>query len=389
MSHLFPTYTKKKIQLAQGKGATLYSKDGKSYLDFMAGIAVTNLGHAHPAVVQALHKQADLLWHASNLFYYDIQEEAAKLLANTSVCDYVFFCNSGTEANEAAIKLARKATEKTHIVTMKQSFHGRTLGSMAATGQADVHSGFGPMLESFSYANFNDVVSLEEAITPNTAAIMIEVVQGEGGVHVMSEAFASALTKVCTQQNILLIIDEIQTGMGRTGKMFAYEHLGLNPDIITVAKGLGNGFPVGAMLAKAPLQEFFQPGSHGSTFGGNPLASAVVIAVLNELTVPGFLDEVDKKAAVWIDSLIKQLQSNTIVREVRNQGFLIGIEMEIPAVDIINACEEQGLLLLPAGKNVVRFLPPLTVTEEEWEQAKVIFSDVVNEFERMKLESSI
>lgn len=387
MSHLFPTYTKKKIQLAQGKGATLYSKDGKSYLDFMAGIAVTNLGHGHPAVVQALHKQADLLWHASNLFYYDIQEEAAKLLANTSVCDYVFFCNSGTEANEAAIKLARKATEKTHIVTMKQSFHGRTLGSMAATGQANVHSGFGPMLESFSYANFNDVVSLEEAITPNTAAIMVEVVQGEGGVHVMSEAFAAALTKVCTQQNILLIIDEIQTGMGRTGKMFAYEHLGLNPDIITVAKGLGNGFPVGAMLAKAPLQESFQPGSHGSTFGGNPLASAVVIAVLNELTVPGFIDEVDKKSAVLVDSLIKQLQSNTIVKEVRNQGFLIGIETEIPAVDIINACEEQGLLLLPAGKNVVRFLPPLTVTEKEWEQAKVIFSNVVNEFERMKRES--
>lgn len=255
---------------------------------------------------------------------------------------------------------------------------------MAATGQTDVHSGFGPMLESFSYACFNDVESLEEAITPNTAAIMVEVVQGEGGVHVMNEAFASALTKVCTEQNILLIIDEIQTGMGRTGKLFAYEHLGLNPDIVTVAKGLGNGFPVGAMLAKAPLQESFQPGSHGSTFGGNPLASAVAIAVLNQLTIPGFLDEVEKKAAVLIDNLKKQLKSNTIVKEVRNQGFLIGIETEVPAVDIINACEEQGLLLLPAGKNVVRFLPPLTVTEEEWEQAKVIFSDVVNKLERMK-----
>ncbi|WP_059103967.1 acetylornithine transaminase [Shouchella shacheensis] len=379
MSHLFPTYIKKPITLKEGKGAWLYTEDGKSYLDFIAGIAVCNLGHQHPAVVDALQSQAGKLWHASNLFHYNVQEEAAKKLADASVCDHVFFCNSGTEANEAAIKLARKATGKHHIVAMKQSFHGRTLGAMAATGQEKVHEGFGPMLSSFSFASFNDIESVKAAVTDETAAIMIEVVQGEGGVHLMSETFAKELQSFCQETGVLLIIDEIQTGVGRTGKMFAYEHFQLNPDIVTVAKGLGNGFPMGAMLGKANLAESFGVGSHGSTFGGNPLAAAVVSAVIDELTKESFLAEIAQKAEVFITDLREQLKAAKIVREVRGQGFLIGIELTEACAPYIEACEKKGLLLLPAGPNVIRVLPPLTVTEADCQEALSILTEVLHE----------
>lgn len=382
VSYLFPTYSKKSLCIKEGRGAWLQTEDGKDYLDFMAGIAVCNLGHRHPKVVAALHQQVDRLWHASNLFHYDVQEEAARQLVQASACDYVFFTNSGTEAIEAAIKLARKATGKNHIVSMKQSFHGRTLGSMAATGQDGIKSGFGPMLQSFSYAQFNDMASLHEAVTDETAAIMVEIVQGEGGVHVMTASFAEAMVALCKEQNLLLIVDEIQTGMGRTGKLFAYEHYGLEPDIVTVAKGLGNGFPIGAMLGKASLKEAFGIGSHGSTFGGNPLAAATAIAVLAELSADGFLPEVEEKAERFVAYLKGELSGIAIVKDIRHKGFLIGIETAIPALDLIAACEQQGLLLLPAGSHVTRLLPPLTVSESEWRQAVAIIKQAATIYER-------
>lgn len=382
MSYLFPTYVKKEIELTQGKGATLFSKDGSRYLDFMSGIAVTNLGHGHPDVVQALHKQADLLWHGSNLFHYEAQETVAKQLVENSVCDYVFFCNSGTEANEAAIKLVRKATGKSHIVSMKQSFHGRTLGSMAATGQSSIHTGYGPMLDSFSYATFNQIESVKDAITENTAAIMVEVVQGEGGVHVMKQSFADELQQLCKQNNILLIIDEIQTGIGRTGKFFGYEHVQLDPDVITVAKGLGNGFPVGAMLAKAELKDAFHAGSHGSTFGGNPLAMAVSNAVMKQLNEPDFLTKCEQQAMLFMDQLKTIVFESALVKEVRGKGFLIGIETTIEAAALIKACEEKGLLLLGAGSHVIRFLPPITIGVDDCNQAISIFKSVLKQFEK-------
>ncbi|MFS0787321.1 acetylornithine transaminase [Shouchella sp. 1P09AA] len=369
MSYLFPTYTKKEIQLTQGKGSNVYSQDGTRYLDFMSGIAVTNLGHGHPAIVQALHKQADLLWHGSNLFHYEIQEQAAKMLVEKSVCDAVFFCNSGAEANEAAIKLARKASGKSHIITMNQSFHGRTLGSMAATGQEAVHQGYGPMLDSFTYVPFNDSEALEAAIQPETAAIMIEVVQGEGGVNILSDQFASTIMKLKKEKDLLIIIDEIQTGIGRTGTFFAYEHYQLDPDVITVAKGLGNGFPVGAMLGKSNLVEHFQAGAHGSTFGGNPLAMAVVKAVLETMSQPQFLQEVKNKADRFTDTLRQELLACSTVKDIRGSGFLIGIETTVLAQEVIHKCEKKGLLLLPAGKHVTRLLPSLLIEEQEWNEA--------------------
>ncbi|UTR05041.1 acetylornithine transaminase [Alkalihalobacillus sp. LMS6] len=378
MSYLFPTYTKKEIQLTQGKGSYVYSQDGTCYQDFMSGIAVTNLGHGHPAIVQALHKQADLLWHGSNLFHYEIQEQAAKMLVEKSVCDAVFFCNSGAEANEAAIKLARKASGKSHIITMNQSFHGRTLGSMAATGQEAVHQGYGPMLDSFTYVPFNDSEALELAVQPETAAIMIEVVQGEGGVHILSEQFASTIMKLKKEKNLLVIIDEIQTGIGRTGTFFAYEHYQLDPDVITVAKGLGNGFPVGAMLGKSNLIEHFQAGAHGSTFGGNPLAMAVVKAVLETMSQPQFLQEIKDKADRFNDTLRQELLACASVKDIRGSGFLIGIETTVLAQEVIDACEKKGLLLLPAGKHVTRLLPSLLIEEQEWNEAVSILKAALN-----------
>ncbi|GAF13569.1 LOW QUALITY PROTEIN: acetylornithine aminotransferase [Bacillus sp. JCM 19045] len=379
MSYLFPTYAKKEIELTQGNGATLFSKDGSRYLDFMSGIAVTNLGHGHPGVIQALHKQADLLWHGSNLFHYEAQEAAAKLLVENSVCDVVFFCNSGTEQTRRPLNLLEKQQESSHIISMNQSFHGRTLGSMAATGQSSIHAGYGPMLASFSYAIFNQIETVKDAITEDTAAVMVEVIQGEGGVHVMTQSFADELQELCKEKQLLLIIDEVQTGMGRTGKWFGYEHVALDPDIITVAKGLGNGFPVGAMLAKDHLREAFHLGSHGSTFGGNPLAMAVSSAVMNQLNEPGFLGKSEATATFLMNQLKDVTQTSSIVKEVRGQGFLIGVETTVEASILIKACEEKGLLLLPAGVNVIRFLPPITIEKEECNQAVSIFQAAIRE----------
>ncbi|WP_246879780.1 acetylornithine transaminase [Bacillus suaedae] len=377
MSALFPTYAKWEIQAEKGSGAVLTDVDGKEYLDFVAGIAVCNLGHCHPKVLASVEKQLEKLWHVSNLFQLEGQEKVAQMLVDHSVGDYVFFSNSGAEANEAAIKLARKATGKHHIVTLNQSFHGRTLGTMAATGQEKIHAGFGPLLQEFTYIDLNDIHALEEAVTNETAAVMVEVVQGEGGVCLMDQEFADALKKICEAYGCLLIIDEVQTGIGRTGTAFAYEQWGLSPDIFTLAKGLGNGFPVGAMVGKASLKDAFGPGSHGSTFGGNPLAMAAAEAVLTEVFAADMLKAVSAKGDWFMKKLEQHLASLSIVKEVRGIGLMIGIACEIEVAPMIKACREGGLLVLPAGPNVIRILPPLVVTEQQIESALAILVEVL------------
>ncbi|MFK3937312.1 acetylornithine transaminase [Alkalihalobacillus sp. NPDC078783] len=377
MSSLFPTYQRWDVHVKSGKGTKLIDTNDKEYLDFIGGIAVCNLGHCHPTIVDALKKQAEQLWHVSNLFEIDGQEQAATLLAENSSGDYVFFCNSGTEANEAAIKLARKHTGKQHIISLKNSFHGRTLGSMAATGQAKIHEGYGTMLESFSYADLNDLDSVKSLITDETAAVMIEVVQGEGGVRVMDADFAENLQALCNEHSLLLIVDEVQTGIGRTGKAFGYEHFNLSPDIITVAKGLGNGFPVGALIGKAHLKPAFHPGSHGSTFGGNPLAMAVVNAVLLEIFDASFLEEIVKKGKAFESYLNEALEGSSHVKEVRGLGLIAGVECYEPVAEYIAKARENGLLVLPAGPNVIRLLPPLVATDEELKKAASILAEVV------------
>src|SRR5690625_3505852 len=280
MSALFPTYKRFNVSVASAEGTTITDVTGKQYLDFGSGISVCNLGHRHPAVQQAVSEQLDKYWHVSNLYEIPLQEKVAQHLTDNSIGDYVFFCNSGAEANEAAIKLARKATGKTKIITFNQSFHGRTYATMSATGQQKIQQGFGPLLETFTYVPYNDLAAFQQALDDNTAAVMLEVIQGEGGVVVSDPEFLQAVAELCEENDVLLMIDEIQTGIGRTGKAFAYEHYGISPDVITLAKGLGNGLPVGAMIAKEKYRDVFGPGSHGTTFGGNPLAMAAAKAVL-------------------------------------------------------------------------------------------------------------
>ncbi|MDT8859614.1 acetylornithine transaminase [Alkalihalobacillus sp. MEB130] len=382
MSALFPTYARWDIAPEKGLGAKLIDGNGKEYLDFISGIAVCNLGHCHPKVISAVEQQLNKLWHVSNLFQIKGQEEVAQILVEHSDGDYVFFCNSGAEANEAAIKLARKATGKHHIVSLRNSFHGRTLGSMAATGQDKIHQGFGPLLTEFTYVEMNDVAALQNAVTEKTAAVMVEVIQGEGGIRLMNEQYAEALKQVCDHYGCLLIIDEVQTGIGRTGTTFAYKQLNLSPDIVTVAKGLGNGFPVGALIGKESLKEAFSPGSHGSTFGGNPLAMAAAKAVLQEVFKPEMLQSVQEKGEWFKAELEQKLSKFKIVEEVRGKGFMIGIACETEVAPIISACIEEGLLVLPAGPKVLRILPPLVTTQNELERASEILTTVFSKVEQ-------
>lgn len=377
MTYLLPTYRRFNLSVACANGSVIEDIHGKKYLDFGAGIGVCNLGHRHPAVQTAVVKQLNSYWHVSNLYKQPIQEEVAKRLATHSSGDYVFFCNSGAEANEAAIKLARKATGKKKIITFEQSFHGRTFATMAATGQEKVKIGFGPMLESFSHVPYNDLSAVEAAIDDDTAAVMIEVIQGEGGVHPGSQSFIQGVENLCKTHHLLLIVDEIQTGIGRTGKSFAYKHYCIQPDIVTVAKGLGNGFPVGAMIATSSLVEHFGPGTHGSTFGGNPLAMAAANAVLQTVFNEGFLQEVHNKATYLFDLLIKALESNKSIKTIEGKGLMLGIHCKKDVSMLIPKWLDKGLIVLSAGPNVIRLLPPLTVTMEEIEQAVSMLTEVI------------
>jgi acetylornithine/N-succinyldiaminopimelate aminotransferase len=374
MDALFPTYQRWDITVASAEGSFITDIEGKKYLDFVSGIAVCNLGHRHPKVQKAVEEQLENFWHVSNLFQIDLQEQVAEKLIQHCDGDAVFFCNSGAEANEAAIKLARKHTGKSKIITFLQSFHGRTFATMSATGQSKIHTGFGPLLKTFVYLSFNDQEQLEKEMDDSVAAVMVEVVQGEGGVIPASKTFMKKIEDLCKRHNALLIIDEVQTGIGRTGKPFAYQHYGITPHIITTAKGLGSGFPIGAMIGKAELKESFGPGSHGSTFGGNPVALAAAHATLDIIFDEEFLQGVSEKGDYLLQQLKDSLKGNEFVKDIRGKGLMIGIECNGEVAHIIKKMQESGLLALTAGPKVIRLLPPLTVNKKEIDQAVSILA---------------
>ncbi|MBE3592166.1 MAG: acetylornithine transaminase [Thermoanaerobacter sp.] len=383
--YLMNTYSRYPITLVEGKGTKVWDDKGNVYLDFVAGIAVNSLGHCHPALVDAIKNQSEKLIHCSNLYWNDNQIQLAKIIAENSFGDKVFFANSGAEANEGAIKLARKyaslkyGSKRYKVISAQNSFHGRTFGALTATGQEKYHKGFGPLLSGFKYVPFNDIDALYEAIDDEVCAIMLEVVQGEGGIHEATPEYIKAAREICDENDILFIIDEVQTGIGRTGKLFGYEHYGITPDIMTLAKGLGGGFPIGAIVAKED-KAVFQPGDHASTFGGNPLACAAGIAVMNEITKEGFLDNVAQKGEYFKGNLESLKEKHSVIKEVRGKGLMIGCEMDMEeASDIVTKAMEKGLLINWISHNVLRFVPPLTVTKEEIDTALIILEDVLCE----------
>lgn len=377
MSHLFPTYARWDVTPVKAKGAYLTAKDGKEYLDFTSGISVCNLGHAPDNVQKAVEKQLNQFWHTSNLFQIELQEDVAKQLTDASGLDLVFFGNSGAEANEAAIKLARKSTGRTKIITFVDSFHGRTFATMAATGQEKIKTGFGPMLESFEYVPMNDLDSLKAALDDNTAAIMFEVIQGEGGINEGSAEFLKAAEQLAHENGSLVIIDEIQTGIGRTGKAFAYLHIGLDPDIVSFAKGVASGFPLGGIIGKASLADAFSAGSHGSTFGGNPVALAAAKETLATIFDESFLADVTKKGEKLRSLLENGLADAAIFNKLKGKGLMVGIELNEEAGPFIAKAREQQLLILTAGTHVIRLLPPLNVTDEEIEKAATVIIEML------------
>ncbi|WP_281658851.1 acetylornithine transaminase [Halobacillus sp. Cin3] len=379
---LFPTYNRFPLTIVSGEGTKVTDDQGKEYLDFVSGIAVCNLGHRPPKVQEALQKQLDQVWHVSNLYEIPAQRKAAELLCKGSGLDYAFFCNSGAEANEAAIKLARKHTGREKIISFKQSFHGRTFATMSATGQAKIQEGFGSLLQTFEYFPYNDKEAIERVHDGSVAAIMVEVIQGEGGVIPGTTEFLQAVEAKCDELGALMIIDEVQTGIGRTGKPFAYQHHGLNPDIVTTAKGLGSGFPVGAMIGKEELAPSFSAGSHGSTFGGNPLASAAVQATLEEIFVSSFLTDVEEKGHTFVQALQEELSSLNSVKDIRGKGLMIGVEVDTPAIELVHSLRGRGLLAVVAGPNVLRLLPPLTVETEELQRAAALIKASLVEQEK-------
>ena len=374
--YYLPVFGRYQLALTHGKGCKLYDADGNEYLDFLAGIAVNSLGHAHPALVKAISEQAAKLMHCSNIYYTDIQAKAVKEIIETTGFDRVFLANSGAEANEAAIKIARKATGKQEIITFVNSFHGRTFGSMSATGQDKIKDGFGDVVPHFSYAIYNDLDSVKSLVTDDTAAIMLELVQGESGVRPADKGFVTALSAFCQETGILLIVDEVQTGMGRTGKLFSFEHYGIEPDIFTLAKGLGNGVPVGAMLAKEKLGLAFSYGSHGSTFGGNKLVMSAASSVLDIMLADGFLPQAFDNGNYLQAELKKALAGNAKVTDVRGLGYMIGVETTENLAELVEKARDKGLIVLTAGTNVVRLLPPLTLTKEEVDQGVAILAEV-------------
>ena len=379
MTYLFQNYKRASIEFVKAEGSYLIDSEGKAYLDFSSGIGVTNLGF-HPQVQQALIQQAGRIWHSPNLYLSSLQEQVAQELAGSY--DYLaFFCNSGAEANEAAIKLARKATGKQGIITFQQSFHGRTFGAMAATGQDKIKKGFGDGVPHFSYVVYNDLSSVEKLVNQDTAAIMLELIQGESGVRPAEAAFVKDLADFCQQEGILLIVDEVQTGMGRTGQLYSFEHYGIIPDIVTLAKGLANGLPAGALLGKSSLAPAFGPGSHGSTFGGNKLAMAAALETLHIMKEAGFLEEVRSKSAILMEQLQLAFQDHPKISAVRGLGMMIGIETSASLSRLVEAARQKGLIILTAGDNVIRLLPPLTISREEIQQGIAVLKEVFSELD--------
>jgi acetylornithine/N-succinyldiaminopimelate aminotransferase len=375
-SALLPTYARADLAFERGEGVWLETREGERYLDFGAGIAVNVLGHAHPHLVEALTEQAKKVWHTSNLVRMPEGERLAQRLVDNTFADFVFFGNSGAEANEAAIKIARKhhaangQPERYRVISFEGAFHGRTLATLAAGGQQKYIEGFGPKVEGFDQVPAEDLDALKKAITPETAALMVEPVQGEGGVRLLSPGFLRALRSLCDEHGLMLIFDEIQTGVGRTGKLFAYEWSGIAPDIMSVAKGIGGGFPMGACLATAEAAKGMTAGTHGSTFGGNPLAMAVGNAVLDVVLSPGFLERVEKMGLLMKQRLAELKDRHpAVIAEIRGTGLLLGLRTVVPNTDVVAAARAEKLFVLTAGDNVVRLAPPLIVTEADVAEA--------------------
>jgi acetylornithine/N-succinyldiaminopimelate aminotransferase len=371
-SHLLPVFARVDLGFERGEGAWLVATNGDRYLDFTSGVAVNALGHCHPHLVKALQEQSTKLWHMSNLFKSPDGDKLAARLCEQSFADFVFFCNSGAEAMECVIKVVRRYhaskghPERYRMITFEGAFHGRTLGTLAATGSAKYLEGFGPPLEGFDQVAHGDLEAVKKAIGPHTAGILIEPVQGEGGVRSAPNSFFRALRDLCDEHGMLLAFDEVQTGMGRTGELFAYKRLGVKPDVMSLAKALGGGFPIGACLATAEAASGMTPGSHGSTFGGNPLAIAAANAVLDVMLQPGFFDKVQKMSLLLKQKLASVVDRYpSVLSEVRGEGLLVGVKAVVPSGDLVNALRDQKLLTVGAGDNVVRFLAPLIVNEAE------------------------
>lgn len=385
--YIMKTYGRYPIVPVRGEGCRLWDADGREYLDFLGGVAVNNLGHCHPKVVKALQEQAGQLIHCSNYYQIPQQIELAELLCSHSFADKAFFCNSGAEANEAAIKLARKYSRDTYgperyeIITAADSFHGRTMATVSATGQEKVQRFFDPLLHGFTHVPFNDVAAMEAAVTPNTCAIMLEPIQGEGGVNIPSPGYFQEVRRICDQHGLLLIFDEVQVGMGRTGKLFAYEHFEVVPDIMTLAKALAGGAPIGTMLAKDKYAAAFVPGTHGSTFGGNPLVCAAALATVRTILEDGILNRTEEIGEYLAGELETLGKKYPFVQDVRGIGLMIGMGLTISGADIVKKGHERGVLLNVTHDTVLRFVPPLTVTKQEINEMIEVLGGIFAEIE--------
>jgi acetylornithine aminotransferase len=385
--YIMKTYGRYPLVPVRGEGCRIWDADGREYLDFLAGVAVNNLGHCHPKVVAALRKQAGELIHCSNYYHIPNQIELAEFLCSHSFGDKAFFCNSGAEANEAAIKLARKfsrekfGADRYEIITAIASFHGRTMATVSATGQEKVQKFFDPLLHGFRHVPFNDAAALRQAVGPNTCAVMLEPIQGEGGVVIPSADYFRDVRRICDEQKLLLIFDEVQVGLGRTGKLFAYEHFGIAPDIMTLAKALAGGAPIGAMLARDEIAASFGPGTHGSTFGGNPLVTAAALAAMRIIVEDGILNRTEEIGDYLLGELELLKERFPFVKDVRGIGLMIGMELSVPAGDIVKRGLERGLLLNVAQDTVLRFVPPLIVTKQEIDTMIGILDGIFAEIE--------
>ncbi|MBI1846398.1 MAG: aspartate aminotransferase family protein [Candidatus Rokubacteria bacterium] len=370
-----PNYGRTPICLVRGDGVRVWDTDGREYLDFGSGIAVTSLGHSHARVTGAIQEAAATLLHVSNIYHTVPQIHLAKLLCEHSFADRVFFSNSGAEANEAAIKIARKygkerlATDRYEIIATHNSFHGRTLATVSATGQPKYHHGFEPMVPGFKHVPYNDLRAMERAMDSHTAAILVEPIQGEGGVHVPDDDYLPGLRKLCDASGALLMVDEIQTGMGRTGRLWAHEHTGVVPDVMTLAKALANGVPIGATLVREEVGSVLTPGTHGSTFGGTPFVTSVALATLTTMLDERIPERAARMGRLLMERLAAMAKARPVITTVRGRGLLIGIELTTPAAPVVDACREGGLLVLSAGDKVLRLAPPLIVDEKDCERA--------------------
>lgn len=365
------TYKRFPLVIQKGSGTKVWDINGREYIDFVAGIAVCNLGHACPEIVQALSQQAEQLFHVSNLYYTVPQVELAQWLVEHSFADRIFFCNSGAEANEAAIKLARKyfhikgETGRFRIIAMDQSFHGRTFATLSATGQQKIREGYDPVLAGFDFVPFNDIDAIKRQMNPSICAVMLEAVQGEGGIRCPDPGYLKAVRDLCCQSNTLLILDEVQTGIGRTGKLFAYEHYGVEPDIMTLAKALGNGLPIGAMLAKDAVASAFTPGSHASTFGGTPVITAAALEVMKYIERKNVVEYCRETGEYFKEKLLKLKDKHPVVQDVRGIGLLLGMKLSVSGAPIVDACMGKGFLINCTQENILRFVPPLIIEKAE------------------------